>query len=94
MAAQSTTSVKLDSVLKERVQRLATARRRTPHWVMREAVQQYVEREEKRESFRQEALAALEDYQDTGLHLTHAEVGAWLAKLAAGKKSKLPKCHA
>ncbi len=59
MASLSTTSLKLDRETgKERVQRLATARRRSPHWVMREAVEQYVEREEEREQLRQDALAA------------------------------------
>jgi predicted transcriptional regulator len=48
MATLSTTSLKLDSAIKERVHRLAEARRRSPHWIMREAVEQYVEREEKR----------------------------------------------
>ena len=49
---------------------LAAARRRSPHWLMREAIEQYVEREEKRERFRQEALAAWTHYQTTGLHAT------------------------
>ncbi|MGD0600109.1 MAG: ribbon-helix-helix domain-containing protein, partial [Terriglobales bacterium] len=46
MPKPSTTSLKLDGETKERVQRLASARRRSPHWVMREAIEQYVEREE------------------------------------------------
>ena len=94
MAASSTTSLKLDSAMKDRVQRLAEARRRSSHWVMREAVQQYVEREEKREQFRQDALAAWADYQATGLHLTAKEADDWLARLAAGKRAPIPKCHA
>ena len=56
MATVSTTSLKLDSAMKERIQRLAAARRRSPHWVMREAVEQYVEREEKREQLRKMLL--------------------------------------
>ena len=52
---------------------------------MREAVEQYVEREEKREQLRQDALAAWADYQTTGLHVTAKEADAWLAKLEAGK---------
>lgn len=47
-------AVKLDPETNERVKRLAEARHRTPHWVMREAIRQYVEREEKREAFRQD----------------------------------------
>jgi predicted transcriptional regulator len=52
MPKPSTISVKLGSETKERIHRLAASRRRSPHWVMREAIEQYVEREEKREQFR------------------------------------------
>jgi len=37
---------------------------------MREAIEEYIEREEKREQFRQDALAAWSHYQTTGLHAT------------------------
>jgi predicted transcriptional regulator len=93
MATSSTTSLKLGNELKERVQRLAAAQRRTPHWVMREAVEQYVGREEKREQLRQDALAAWNHYQTTGLHVTAEEADAWLTKLAAGEDAEAPECH-
>jgi predicted transcriptional regulator len=93
MPTTSSTSVKLDSRTKQRVQRLAALRRRSPHWVLREAVEQYVEREEKREQFRQDALAAWDHYQATGSHVTAAEADKWLAKLEAGKNVPIPKCH-
>jgi len=93
MSTPLTTSVKLDSKTKERVQRLASARRRSPHWVMREAIEQYVEREEKRERLRQDALAAWAHYQTTGLHATAEEADAWLARLETGKDTPPPKCH-
>jgi predicted transcriptional regulator len=53
----------------------------------------YVEREEKREQFRQDALAAWNHYQTTVLHATAEEADAWLAKLEAGKDAAPPKCH-
>ena len=84
MPTPSTTSVKLDSKTKERVQRLAAFRRRSPHWVMREAIEQYVEREEKREQFRQDALAAWTHYQTTGLHVTSDEADALLGQARSG----------
>jgi len=87
------TSLKLKPEIKERVQRLASVRRRTPHWVMIEAIEQYLEREEQRERLRQDALTAWNHYQTTGLHLTGEEADAWLAKLEAGKKAETPKCH-
>jgi len=93
MAATSTTSLKLDNELKERVQRLALVRRRYAHWVMREAVEQYVTREEQREQLRQDALAAWNHYQTTGLHATAEEADAWLAKLEAGEDAVAPECH-
>jgi predicted transcriptional regulator len=94
MPKPSTTSLKLDVEVKERVQRLASARRRSPHWLMREAIEEYVEREEKREQLRQAALAAWADYQATGLHVTAEEADSWLAKLEAGKEAAPPKCRA
>jgi predicted transcriptional regulator len=93
MPTPSTTSLKLDLELKERVQRLASARRRSPHWIMREAVEQYVRREEKREQLRQDALTAWNHYQTTGLHATAEEADAWLAKLEAGEDAEAPACH-
>ena len=66
-------AVKLDESTRERLQRLAKARDRSAHWMMREAIAQYVEREERREAFRQDGVRAWEEYQATGLHLTEAE---------------------
>lgn len=93
MSTVSTTSLKLDKTTKKRVQRLASALRRTPHWLMCEAIEQYLDREEKRERLRRDALAAWDHYQITGLHLSAEEADAWLVKLEAGKKTPPPKCH-
>ncbi|MDC9620653.1 CopG family ribbon-helix-helix protein [Xenorhabdus sp. XENO-7] len=87
------TSVKLDDNLKNRIQRLAEVRQRSAHWIMREAIRDYVEREEKRESFKQDALRAWEAYQENGLHLTLEEADDWLAKLEAEDNTELPECH-
>ena len=66
---------------------------RSAHWIMRQAIQDYVEREEKRETFKQDARRAWEDYQRNGLHLTAAEADEWLAKLELGDNAELPTCH-
>ena len=87
------TTIKLDLGTKERLARLAGARQRTPHWMLLQAVRQYVEREEKREAFRQDGIRAWSEYQATGLHATEAEVDAWLAKLEAGQDVEPPECH-
>ena len=87
------TSLKIDDALKGRVQQLASQRRRSAHWIMLEAIQQYVEREEARESFKQDALRAWEDYQRTGLHLTGQEVRSWLKTWGTDDEKAMPECH-
>lgn len=89
----SPVAIKIDIETKARLKRLADARHRTPHWLMREAITQYVEREEKREDFRQQTLTAWESYQTTGLHATADEVDTWLAKLEQGQDAAPPECH-
>jgi len=87
------TSLKIDDALKGRIQALADQRRRSAHWIMLEAIQQYVQHEEAREGFKQDALRAWEAYQGNGLHLTMEEADAWLEKLEAGEDAELPPCH-
>ena len=86
-------SVKLDDALKNRVQLLAASQRRSAHWVMREAIQQYVEREEARESFRQEAMASWAEYQQSKQHLTGAETREWLRSWGDEDGGDAPACH-
>ncbi len=87
------TSVKLDDDLKRRIQNLAESRHRSPHWIMREAIRDYVEREEARESFKREALASWEAYQETGRHLTGQELHDWLRTWGADPETEIPECH-
>ncbi|MBN6741991.1 CopG family ribbon-helix-helix protein [Acidithiobacillus sp. MC6.1] len=87
------TSLKIDGTLKSRVQHLAGQRRRSPHWIMLEAIQQYVEREEARESFKQEALASWAVYQETGRYLTGQEVRTWLNIWGTEDEKAVPECH-
>jgi predicted transcriptional regulator len=53
------TSISLDDDLKRRVQRLADTRLRPVDWLMHEAIEQYVEREEKREALNQDTPKGL-----------------------------------
>jgi predicted transcriptional regulator len=87
------TSLKIDDTLKERIQRLANLRQRTAHWIMREAIAQYIEREEARERFKQEALASWTAYQETGRHLTGEEIRAWLNTWGTETETEIPVCH-
>ena len=86
-------AIKIDEDTRNRIKRLADARQRSSHWVMLEAIRQYVEREEKREAFRQDGIRAWNEYQATGQHVNLEEADAWLAQLEAGKDVEPPECH-
>jgi predicted transcriptional regulator len=87
------TSAKIDDELKGRVQRLAELRHRSAHWIMREAIKQYVAREESRESFRREAATTWSAFHESGQHLTGPEVRAWLNTWGTDDEKSVPECH-
>ncbi len=88
-----TISVKLDEGIEERVQRLAATQGRPAQGILRDAIEQYVDREEKREAFRRDTVAAWERYRETGLHVEQDEIEAWVAKLETGDDAPVPQCH-
>lgn len=87
------TSLKLDDATKARVKLLAAARDRSPHWIMREAIREYVEREEKREAFARSAVEAWTSYRETGLHVTGEEAAGWLESWGTAGEGPPPACH-
>lgn len=86
-------SLKLDAEERARLAALASARKRSSHYLMREAVREYLTREEARQSFRDEAAKAWRDYKKTGLHATQDEVDAWVDSLGTRRPRRPPKWH-
>ncbi len=87
------TSIKLDDSMKARIDGLAAQRDRSAHWLMREAILQYVEREEARQSFKAEALASWAAFQQDGRHLTGQEAANWLNNWGSETETPRPPCH-
>jgi predicted transcriptional regulator len=87
------TTIRIDQETRERLKRLADARQRTPHWMILEAVRQFVDREEKREAFLQEGIRVWNEYQESGLHVTGDEVIAWLDTWSEEDEKAAPACH-
>lgn len=87
------TTVKLNDDLKNRIQHLADLQHRSAHWLMCEAIRQYVERQEAQESFKQEAISSWKAFQETGKHLTSEEVQHWLKTWGTEDETKVPPCH-
>lgn len=87
---KTTLGLKVDLETKERLQTLAAQLDRTPHWLMRQALDEYLDREERRERERAEDQARWEQYQLTGRAVEQPEVEAWLGALAAGEEAPCP----
>jgi len=87
------TSIKLDDEIKSRIQNIANIKERTPHWLMRKAITDFVEREEAKEAFKQEAISSWIDYKETGKHVTGDELNHWLDSWGTNEANNLPKCH-
>ncbi|WP_440616965.1 CopG family ribbon-helix-helix protein [Cysteiniphilum sp. 6C5] len=87
------TSLKISDDLKGRIQQLARLQDRTPHWIMMRAINEYVLKEEKKEQFKQEALASWQSFKETGLHITGDEVIRWLQTWGTDSEEPAPKCH-
>lgn len=91
--ARRPVSLKLDQTDHERLKTLADTKQRKPHFLMKEAIRQYLDREEAHESFKQEALSSWQAYQETGQHLTGNEVAAWLDSWGTDQEKAAPACH-
>lgn len=91
--ATSTVTIKIDPVDRERLARLAERQRRTPHYLMKEAILAYIAQEEARQNFIQAAEASYEHYRETGLHLTLDEMNAWAEAVQLDPQADLPECH-
>ncbi len=92
-SAAVSVAVKIDPEMRERMKRLAARRQRTQHWLMRDAIRQYVEREEARDAFLRQARDAWEEYRETGLHASAEEVLVWLGTWGGESETAAPACH-
>jgi len=93
MPTQPSTLLGLNPEIESRLRRLAESRHQPAESLMRQALEQYVEREERRQQLRQDALAAWTEYQATGQHLTEGEADVWLSRLEAGEDVEPPVPH-
>jgi len=87
----TTQGIKLDEETRERLKALGEIKGRTPHWLMKTAIQRFLEQEEAAEKEKLEDMARWEEYQLTGKAVAHEDAAKWLKSLAQGKAAKCPK---
>ncbi len=78
----TTMGVKLDDMTRARLKELGELKHRSPHWLMKDAIHQYLDAEERYEREKAEDLARWQRYLETGTALPHAEVKIRLDALA------------
>jgi predicted transcriptional regulator len=79
--------IKLDDDTRQRLKALAEMKQRSPHWLMRRAIDDYLQREEQYEKEKAEDMARWENYLLTGEAIDNKKVKKWLKDLSEGKKT-------
>lgn len=88
-----TVTVKLAPSDRDRIAALAATQKRTPHYLMKEAILEYVQREEARQHFIKAANTSFEHYKETGLHITLDEFSAWVEDVQKNPDAPITPCH-
>lgn len=86
-------TVKLGGAERDRLKALAAARKRTTHYLMREAIQKFLDEEEAEQRFIAAGEASLKHYQKTGLHITLDELRSWAKDVKKDPNTPMPECH-
>ena len=83
--ATSTRGVRLNEDVQRRLEALGKARDRSPHYLMKVAVERYLDVEEALETERQIVRERWEKFELTGETVAHEDVKAWAASVQAGQ---------
>jgi predicted transcriptional regulator len=82
--------IKLDDDTRARLKALGVARHRSPHWLMREAIREYLDKEEQLERRNVEADAAWDEYKRTGSFVSDEAMSAWLDTWGSDQEGACP----
>jgi predicted transcriptional regulator len=86
-------TISLDDVDQDRIASLASAKKRTPHYLMKEAILEHLQKEEARQNFIAAAESSFVHYNDTGLHITLDEFDSWVDQVQQDPNTPMPECH-
>jgi predicted transcriptional regulator len=86
-------SIKLGAEKKDDLTWIAQKKDRSVHFLLLQAVSEYIDNEKKRLEFYEDGRKALEHYKATGLHTTQEEMMAWANSLGTPHELPLPTCH-
>jgi predicted transcriptional regulator len=87
--ANKIVTIKLDADTKDKLNRLSKAKARSPHWLMKKAIDNYVEKEEAQEKLRQETLARWTEAELDKV-VSNDEVVSWLESWGTKEEKERP----
>jgi predicted transcriptional regulator len=83
-------AVKMDDATYDRLKTLGESRQRAPHWLMKEAIKQFLDREEEAESRKKDTMERIARFEKTGKSIPFETVDAWLATWGSENEAKCP----
>ena len=95
----ATHALSIDPDQQQRLEAVAARQTRSPEFLVRDAIEQYLADCEETEAVRlspeelRELDEARDHYERTGLHITGDEFSRWVDRLKAGERAPLPPCH-
>lgn len=86
----TTMAVKVDEETRDRLKSLGKIKQRSPHWLMCEAIREYIEKEEVIAARNREADEAWNEYKRTGKGFGNETIMEWLDTWGTGQVGSCP----
>lgn len=86
-------SIRIDTKTKERLSQIANRQKRTSHSLAAEALIVFIEQKEKEYLWNKSCIDSLNDFDETGLHVTQNEVEQWMDSWETNNELPVPICH-
>ena len=89
--ADTTLGIRVDRSTRDRLKALGKLKERSPHWLLKKALDDYLSREEHWEKLKKEDRARWDHYLQTGESFSLDRVSAWMKDLREGKRRRWPR---
>jgi predicted transcriptional regulator len=86
-------SIRLEPTEREILRKIAVREKRTAHSLAIEGVRAIIRQKERDHAFNQSCLDSYNNFLETGLHVTHDEVSAWMDSWGSENELPMPTCH-
>lgn len=89
----ATVTLKLDTSQRDRLKLLAVGKKRSAHYLMKEAIERYLKVEELQQVALKGVDEAVAHFEASGLHLSLDEFKTWADDVKLNRNAQLPACH-